>query len=29
MNFLARHMGNEVVTIDEYIEHSRMDRNYS
>ena len=29
MSLLASHMGDEVVPIHEYIEHSRMDRNYS
>ena len=29
MSLLASHMGDDVVTIDEYIEHSRMDCNYS
>ena len=29
MCLLDSHMGDDVVTIDEYIEHSRMDRNYS
>ena len=27
-NLLASYMGDEDVTIDEYIEHLRMDRNY-
>ena len=29
MNLLASHMGDEVGTIDEYIEHSCMDRKYA